>query len=402
MKKTLLLPIIVAIAISFGIGFYVGQVNKPSVEKLELLTNPELGKPTGVDFSLFWDAWKIVEEKYVDRLKLNPQEMIYGAISGMLRTLNDPYTLFLLPQESKKFKEDMQGSFEGIGAEISIRKGVLTIIAPLEGSPAKRAGLLPQDKILKINETATSDLNIDEAVNLIRGPKGTEVNLLILREEWSEPKEIKIIRETIQIPILKWELLAPSQAEGSNIAYIQFYHFTENAPYEFQKAVQEILASNAKSIILDLRNNPGGYLETSVDIASWFLPKNEIVAIEDFGNGEKIEYRSKGYLKLANFPLVVLVNSGSASASEIVAGALRDIRGIKLVGEKTFGKGSVQEMEQLRGGSSLKITIAKWLTPSGKSIMEEGLEPDIKIERTPEDIDANRDPQLDKALELLK
>lgn len=396
MKKTLLLPIIVAIAISFGIGVYVGQVNRPSVEKLELLTSPELGKPAGVDFSLFWDAWKIVEEKYVDRLKLNPQEMIYGAISGMLRALGDPYTLFLLPQESKKFKEDMQGSFEGIGAEISIRKGVLTIIAPLEGSPAKRAGLLPQDKILKINETATSDLNIDEAVNLIRGPKGTEVNLLILREEWSEPKEFKITREAIQIPVLKWEL------KDSNIAYIQFYHFTENASFEFQKTVQEILASNAKSIILDLRNNPGGYLETSVDIASWFLPKNEIVAIEDFGNNKKIEYRSKGYLKLANFPLVVLVNSGSASASEIVAGALRDIRGIKLVGEKTFGKGSVQEMEELAGGSSLKITIAKWLTPSGKSIMEEGLEPDIKIERTPEDIDANRDPQLDKALEMLR
>ena len=396
MKKTFLLPIIIAIALSFGIGVYVGQVNRPSVEKLELLTNPELGKPTGVDFSLFWDTWKIVEEKYVDRLKLNPQEMIYGAISGMLRALGDPYTLFLPPQETKKFKEDMQGSFEGIGAEISIRKGVLIIIAPLEGSPAKRAGLLPQDKILKINETAASDLNIDEAVNLIRGPKETEVKLLILRDEWSEPKEIKITREAIQIPVLKWEL------KDSNIAYIQFYHFTENASFEFQKTVQEILASNAKSIILDLRNNPGGYLETSVDIASWFLPKNEIVAIEDFGNDKKIEYRSKGYLKLANFPLVVLVNSGSASASEIVAGALRDIRGIKLVGEKTFGKGSVQEMEQLASGSSLKITIAKWLTPSGKSIMEEGLEPDIKIEMTKEDFDANRDPQLDKALEMLK
>jgi len=396
MKKTLLVPIIFFIALSFGIGVYVGQVSRPSVEKLELLTNPELNKPTGVDFSLFWDAWKIVEEKYVNRLKLNPQEMIYGAISGMLRALNDPYTLFLPPQESKKFSEDMQGSFEGIGAEISIKKGVLTIVTPLEGSPAKRAGLLSGDKILKINETSSADLNIDEAVNLIRGPKGTEVKLLISRDEWPEPKEIKIIREAIQIPILKWEL------KNQNIAYIQLYHFTENAAFEFQKTVQEILTSNAKSIILDLRNNPGGYLETSVDIASWFLPKNEIVAIEDFGNGKKTEYRSKGYLKLANFPLVVLVNSGSASASEIVAGALRDIRGIKLVGEKTFGKGSVQEMEQLRGGSSLKITIAKWLTPSGKSIMEEGLEPDVKVERTSEDIEAGRDPQLDKALEMLK
>ena len=397
MKKTLTVSILIlSVILSFSAGIFIGQQNRPSVEKIQLVKNQEIGKPVDVDFSLFWDAWKLVEEKYVDRLNLNAQKMTYGAISGMLQSLDDPYTLFLPPQESKKFSEDMKGDFGGIGAEVGMRNNILTIIAPLEDTPAKLAGLKAQDKILKIDDKSTENLNVDEAVNLIRGPKGTEVKLLISRDEWPEPKEIKIKRDTIKIPIFKWEL------KNSSIAYIQFYQFTENSPQEFQKIVQEILNSNAKSIILDLRNNPGGYLESAVDITSWFLPKGDVVAIEDFGNGKKTEYKSDGYLKLANFPLVLLVNQGSASASEIVAGALRDQRGIKLVGQKTFGKGSVQQLEQLKGGSSLKVTIAKWLTPSGHSIMDEGLEPDVKVDLTQQDIDNNRDPQIDKAIEMLK
>lgn len=397
MNKKFIIPIlIVAIIASFAAGLYIGKSSKPSVEKITLLKQPEMGKPLDLDFSLFWDVWYKIEEKYVERSKLDAQKMIFGAISGMLRSLDDPYTLFLPPEESKKFQEDMRGDFEGIGAEIGIRKGILTIISPLEGTPAQKAGLQPQDKILQIDDTSTENLNLDEAVTFIRGPKGTEVRLLIARDSWPEPKEVRITRDTINIPIFKLEFKDP------DIAYIQLYHFTENSPAEFQKTVDKILNSDAKKIILDLRNNPGGYLEAAVDLASWFLPKEEVVAAEDFGNGQKVEYRSRGYMKLADYPIIVLVNQGSASASEILAGALRDIKGVKLVGEKTFGKGSVQQLEELRGGSSLKITIAKWLTPSGKTIMNEGLEPDIKVEMTQEDIDNNRDPQLDKAIEMLR
>lgn len=397
MNKRIIAPIlIVAIIVSFAVGLYVGKGSKASIEKITLLKQPEVGKPLGLDFSLFWDVWYKIEEKYVERSKLDTQKMIFGAISGMLRSLDDPYTLFLPPEENKKFQDDMKGDFEGIGAEIGIRKGILTIISPLEGTPAQKAGLYSQDKILQIDDTSTENLNLDEAVTLIRGPKGTEVRLMIVRDGWPEPKEIKITRDTINIPILKLEFKDPG------IAYIQLYHFTENSPEEFQKTADKILKSDAQKIILDLRNNPGGYLEAAVDLASWFLPKEEVVAIEDFGNGKKVEYRSRGYMQLADYPIVVLVNQGSASASEILAGALRDIKGVKLVGEKTFGKGSVQQLEDLRGGSSLKITVAKWLTPSGKTIMNEGIEPDEKVEMTLEDIESDKDPQLEKAIEMLK
>lgn len=397
-NKKLFLPIlIVAIIASFSVGIYIGKTSKPSVEKIGLLKNPEIGKPADVDFSLFWDVWKQVEDNYVDRAKLDPQKMVYGAISGMLRSLDDPYTMFMPPDESKKFSEDMQGSFEGVGAEIGMRKGVLTVISPLEGSPAKKAGLMPLDQILKIDDTSTDNLNLDEAVNKIRGPKGSEVKFLIMRESWKEPKEFKITRDTIQIPVLKWEI------RNNNIADIELYQFTGNISEEFSKIVPEIVKANPKGIILDLRGNPGGYLETAVDVAGWFMDSGKVVAIEDFGDSKKIDYRTQGGQQaLKKYPMVVLIDSGSASAAEILAGALRDDRGIQLVGVKSFGKGSVQQLNNLTGGSSLKITIAKWLTPSGKSIMNDGLEPDVKVDMTEDDIANNRDPQLDKTLEMLK
>ena len=395
-KKTLVSILVVAIIISFTAGFYVSKSSRPAVEQVILVNNAELNKPGRVDFSLFWDAWKLVEDKFINRSKLEAQKMVYGAISGMLGALGDPYTVFLPPEENKKFSEDMKGEFGGIGAEIGIRKDVLTIISPLEGSPAKKAGLLPQDKILKVDDKSTDNITIDEAISLIRGPKGTEVKLTIFREGWKDTKDFKIIRDIIKVPVLKWEL------KDKDIAHIQLYHFTENSDLEFKKAVQEILNSNAKKILLDLRGNPGGYLETATEIASWFTEKGQTIAVEDFGDSKKTEYKSEGYAKLISFPVVVLVDSGSASASEILVGALRDLRGIKLVGTKTFGKGSVQQLEQMRGGASIKITVAKWLTPSGKSIMDDGLEPDVKIELTEDDINNNRDPQLDKALDMLR
>jgi len=402
MKKYIFIPIwIILFAVIFGFGFFIGQTNQPSIDKIQGISNKDLGQPTSVDFSLFWDAWHMIEKKHVDRLNLDVQKMIYGAVKGLFDSLDDPYTVFMEPEKSKMFLDDMSGSFEGIGAEIGIRKGVLTVISPLEGNPAQKAGLKPGDKIFKVDDTLTADLSLDQAVEIIRGEQGTEVTLLIARNEWEEAREIKIIRDTIQIPIIKWEKIDLDN-ENEWVAYIQLYHFTENSADQFRKTIQQALKENPKGIILDVRNNPGGYLEIAVDIASWFLPKGELVVAEDYGNGNRNEHRSKGYGLLEDMPTIVLINEGSASASEILAGALRDIKGVKIVGQKSFGKGSVQQLEKLKDGSSAKITVAKWLTPAGTNINKEGIVPDEEIKITIEDIDEMRDPQLYKAIELLK
>ena len=379
--------LVIIIFVVFGTGFWLG---KNSVVC-------QFCAPEDIDFSLFWEAYHTLQDKFVNKEKLDVQKMIYGAISGMVKSLEDPYTVFFPPQEAKRFEEDVKGTFEGVGMEIGIRKGQLQVIAPLEGTPAQKAGLRAGDKILKIDEESTVDIAIEKAVNLIRGPKGTQVSLTIFREGWEEVKEFKITRAVIEIPSLKWEI------KQDDVAYLKLYHFTEKAGSDFRIAAFEILNSPAKKIILDLRNNPGGYLEVAQDIAGWFLEKGQIVAIEDFGEGkEQNEYFAEGPSRLLEYPLVILINEGSASGSEILAGALRDNRGTILVGEKTFGKGSIQELEKLRGGSSLKITIAKWLTPRGELISDIGLEPDLKVEMTEEDYEQDRDPQLDKAIEVIR
>ena len=400
-KKYLLIPVvIIIIAVIFGAGFYFGSIERViSTPSDTIIINRELGQPGTIDFSLFWQVLKKIEEEYVDSQKIDYQKILYGAISGMTESLGDPYTVFMEPQKTKDFVESVEsgGSFEGVGMELGIKNETLTVVAPLEGTPAARAGIKAGDKILRIDDTPTNNLLVEEAVSLIRGKKGTKVVLTISRKGFSEPKEITLIRETIQVPIVKWEL------KNDNIAYIKIYQFTGNLPNKFQDIASAILESKSQKIILDLRNNPGGYLEVAADVASWFLPRGEVVAIEDFGKEDtQKKYRSDGYKGFQDFSVVVLINKGSASASEIVAGALRDIKNIKLVGETSFGKGSVQSLERFKDDSSLKITIAKWLTPSGISISDEGLKPDIEIELTDEDYDADRDPQLDKAIELLK
>lgn len=401
MKKIISAVVVVALIIGgFGAGFWYGKNSQPSIEKVTGVINLEQGKPQSIDFTLFWDAWEKVQDKYVNREKLDYQQMVYGAISGMLKSLGDPYTVFMTPQENKDFSQALQGNFEGIGAEIGIRNDILTVISPLENSPSKKAGLLAGDKILKIDDTVTADLTADQAVSLIRGTKGTQVRLTIARDSWTSAQEITITRDVIDIPVTKFEI---KQVDTKPIAYLALYHFTENSYQEFAKAAQQILTSGVKGIVLDLRDDPGGYLDAAVDIASWFLPEDELVVTEDYGNNKKIEHRSTGINKLGSYPVVVLINEGSASASEILAGALRDnIPSVKLVGEKSFGKGSVQEFQDMNGGTSIKITVAKWLTPAGHSIADEGLEPDVKVDITKEDIDNGRDPQLDKALELFK
>lgn len=384
-KLIILVFLIALVGGSFSLGVWVGQEQCP------------VCPPQEVNLSLLWEAWDVLEKEYVNPDQLNTQEMIYGAISGAVKSVGDPYTTFLKPKDSKRFKENVSGKFEGVGMEIGIRDGQLQVIAPLEGTPAEKAGILAGDKILKVDGTSTRDITIEEAVNLIRGPKGTTVTLTIARESWEEPNPIEIERATIKIPSLKWEL------KQENIAYLKLYHFSEKASSDFREAALEILDSPAEKIILDLRNNPGGYLEVAQGIGGWFLERGKVVAIEDFGpNEKKIKFKAKGPGVFVEYPVVVLINEGSASGSEILAGALRDNRGVKLIGETSFGKGSVQEVEDLKGGSSLKVTVAKWLTPDGESITDKGLKPDLEIEMTTKDYQAGRDPQLDKAIELIR
>lgn len=398
LTKNLILSfsLLIIILISFVFGFYIGE-NYGIFEGIARIS-PSI---EGMDFSLFWETYHLLRENFIEPEKLDSQKLIYGAVSGMVESLDDPYTVFFPPEESKRFLDDISGEFEGVGMEIGIKKSQLEVIAPLEGTPAQKAGLRPGDKILKIEDVYTRDITIEEAVDLIRGPKGTEVTLTVFRESWEKSEEIKISRDVIEVPSLKWEL--KDVPEGYPIAYLRLYHFSEKAKLDFKKAAVEILNSPAQKIILDVRSNPGGYLEIVQDIAGWFLKDGEIVAIEDFGGEkEKKEYLAEGNEKLLHYPLVVLINKGSASGSEILAAALRDNRDVKIIGEKSFGKGSVQELKKLRDDSGLKITIAKWLTAKGELINDVGLEPDIEVEMTEEDYREDRDPQLDRAIEIIR
>jgi len=414
------IAIIIFVALlSFSSGYFVAEPTN-NFRFNDLLKTQETSKVENseVDLSLFWAALDKIKEKYINRNDINYDTLVNGAVSGMVNSLGDPYTVFLSPDELKQFEEGIDGVFEGIGAEIGMKNSLITIIAPLENSPAQRAGLKAGDKILKIGDTVTVDMTIEQAVEKIRGPKGTSVALLVSREGWEQAKQIDIQREVINVPSFKWSL------KEEKVAYIQLFRFGPETGDELRSVAQEIANSKADRIILDLRNNPGGFLETSVEISSLFLPENTLVVSEDYGNGKKDEYKTTGKSVLGNYPIVVLVNQGSASASEILAGALRDQKKVKLIGEKTFGKGSVQVLETLKtcnGNSTnstksavkkilsskcdvagIKITIAKWLTPSGKSINDEGLKPDIEVKSVEDSQDPEKDIQLDKALEVVK
>ncbi len=383
---------------TFFVGYSVGLESAQPISVIEVIgKNPQGSADTkAVDFSLFWDVWSRIEEKYVDQSKINREKLVFGAISGMVRALGDPYTEFFPPQETKQFQEDIKGAFGGIGAEIGIRKGVLTIISPLKDSPAERAGLHAGDKVLGIDGVGTADLSLNEAVGKIRGEVGTKVVLTVLRDEKGDkPFDVTVIRDIIKIPIVRTE------KKQDGVFVIHLYHFTENSGVEFRNAIQEFAASGSQKLVLDLRNNPGGYLDMAVEIASWFLGPGDIVAREKFADGTEELYRSRGYRILDRVPTIILVNEGSASASEILAGALRDNKAMKLVGRTTFGKGSVQELINLEQNSSVKITIAKWLTPNGTEINEVGLTPDVLVE-IPTEPEEGKDYDLEAAIEILK
>jgi len=379
--------LIIIIFVVFGVGFWLGEETKIC----------PFCPPEEVDFSIMWETWHKLEESYVNPNDLNEQKMVWGATKGMVESVGDPYTIFFTPEETKKFLEDVSGEFEGVGMEIGIKDNQLQIVSPLENTPAEKAGLRPGDKIIKIDDALTLNITIEEAVSLIRGPKGTEVNLTIAREGWESTQEFKIKRDVIKVPSMKWELME------DNVVYIKLYHFSENLDRDFRTAAVEILKTSADKIILDLRSNPGGYLERAQDVAGWFLEKGQAVVIEDFSEEEEqIIYKAKGGSEFLNYPVIIIINEGTASASEILASALRDNRKIELIGKTSYGKGSVQKLEHLQDGSSLKVTVAKWLTPAGEHITDKGLTPDIEVEFTEEDYNQDQDPQLDRALEIIK
>lgn len=386
--------LVLGITIILGSGFWLGFRYGQSVPKtINVYGVSNIDNKTSADFGIFWETWDAIRQNYLKDSEVDNKTRVYGAAQGVVRSLGDPYSEFFPPDKSQKFEEDVFGSFGGIGAEIGSKKGFIVIVAPLKNSPAERAGLRSGDKILMVNSTSTEGLSVEEAVQIIRGPEGTEVKLLILRDEWDKPKEFKIIRETIQIPTLDYEI-------RDSVLIIKLYSFNANSERLFYDAVVDgFLKKNAKGLVLDLRNNPGGYLGVATDLAGWFLKKGTLVVKEIKRNGKGDQHLANGNAALVNVPTVILINKGSASASEILAGALQIQKGVKLVGEETFGKGTVQKLVHLSDGSSLKITIANWVLPNGLVLEGNGLKPDIKVEAKENE---EKDIQLEKALEVVK
>ncbi len=389
------LVVILLLAGGATLGYQVGS-RSPRTIVVKELTGTDGTKTTDADFGTFWQAWETIDDMYLKAKDIRNSARVYGAIGGLVDSLNDPYSIFLKPGDSKQFEDDIRGNFGGVGAELGIRKGQLLIIAPLKDTPASKAGLRGGDAILRVNSTSTEGISIDEAVRMIRGPERTDVTLTISRATWEKPREIKLKRERIIVPTLD------SEMKEGNIEYIRLYSFNGNAGSLFYQAIVQASAQGAKGLILDLRNNPGGYLETAVNLAGWFLPRGTLVVSEEGRSGVIDQLRANGNAALAEFPVVVLINEGSASAAEILAGALHDNRHIKLVGTQSFGKGTVQQLTDLRDGSSLKLTIAHWVLPSGTILEGKGIAPDVEVKLTDEDIEKKRDPQLDKAIEIMK
>ena len=386
---------------SFFAGTVVGFDRRPEIEMVTTLSGKEEGMPEKIDFSAFWKAWNVLNQKYVstkiDNKTANDEDKVYGAISGLADSLGDPYTTFFPPEEAKLFESEISGNFGGVGMEVGMKDNVVTVIAPLKNTPASRAGILSGDKVVEIDGMSTQGMSVDQAIKKIRGEKETKVELTLLREGKKDLIKVSITRDTINIPTIDTEI-------KNGVFIIKLYNFSEQSPRLFRDALQKFITGGTPKLVLDLRGNPGGYLTAAIDIASWFLPSDAVVVIEDFGGKkEQIVHKSSGYNVFNdNLKMVVLVDAGSASASEILAGALKEHEIATLVGTATFGKGSVQELVPITSKTSLKVTIARWLTPKGNSISDGGLKPDVEVKVTEEDRTAGKDLQLEKALELLK
>ncbi len=412
------LLVIAFIVLVGGTGYYFGE-RKASIsigKDKRVVINTEIPNNENVDFSLFWDVWAKLNRYYIDPDKIDIQKLVFGAISGMVNAVDDPYTSFFTPKENKEFKEDLGGQFEGIGAQLGIKEGRVIIVTPLKGNPAEKAGLKPNDFILRVNGEDTTGWSVPQAVAKIRGPRGTNVTLTVYHENDGAPIDITLVRATIVVPsVTSWIKTIPeiTEIQGATesasfrgntdmIAYLSLSRFGDHTNEDWDKAVSEIAANKAgalRGLILDLRNNPGGYLEGSVYIASEFI-KNGVVVSQVNSDGTRQEYPVDRKGKLLNIPIVVLINKGSASAAEIVAGALKDYKRATIVGETSFGKGSVQTPFELKQGAGVHITTGKWLLPLGDSISEKGVTPDVIVSLS-SDATATSDGQLAKAIEVL-
>lgn len=381
----------------FLAGVYVGFENRPSSQKITGLVNKETATLAGTtDFEPFWKAWQLVKEKYPGADKTTDQEHVYGAIKGLLASFGDPYTMFFTPEESKVFEGEIAGEFGGVGMEMGQKDGVLTVVAPLKDTPAAKAGILAGDKVIKIGDKVSADMTTDKAIDLIRGEPGTSVTLTITREGLSEPKVFTLVRAKISIPTVDTE-----KRPDKKVFIIKLYSFSAQSPELFRNALNEFANTGYTHLVLDLRNNPGGYLDAAVSMASWFLPEGDVV-VKEIGKTDKdtVLHKSKGPgIFKGKIDMVVLVNKGSASASEILAGALSEHGVATLMGTQTFGKGSVQELMKLTSDTSIKITVAKWYTPKGVSISDSGLTPKIKLEPNK---DETHDAQLESAVNFFK
>jgi carboxyl-terminal processing protease len=393
----ILISVLIA-GVLFTTGFYVGRRNSLDNIPAQFLnaTSTE-----NVDLAPFWKAWNLLDERFAPASstvpKVSDQAKIWGAIQGLASSYGDPYTVFFPPVESKTFEEEISGSFGGVGMEIGVADGLLTVIAPLKGTPAEKVGVLAGDKIIMIGDKPAQKMTTDEAIKMIRGEVGTSVVITFERKGVKEPIIKTLVRASIEIPTVDTKILP------GNVFVISLYNFSATSPNLFRGALRKFIESGSDKLVLDLRNNPGGYLEAALDMASWFLPTGKVVVTENFGDKTApIIYRSKGYdIFTDKLKFVILVNEGSASASEILAGALREQNKAILIGEKTFGKGSVQELVPVTFSTSLKITVAHWFTPLGKSISNGGLTPDIEVKLTPENTKGGADPQMDAAVKYL-
>ncbi len=394
-----LMVVAVLVTLITSMAFLAGFVARASLVSEPITVAAVSVEPTTSEqeaFRVFWEAWHILEREFYGDLP-NDQEMIYGAIRGVISDLDDQYTAFLDPKLAAVVREDMSGSFEGIGAVVNMNdNGQLEIVQTFGDKPAARAGLKPGDIVLAVGDTAIEEMSIFEAVALIRGPAGSVARLMIERQGIVEPFVVEVVREKIEIPVVESRIL------DDDIAYLKLSEFNAQATGKLKTHLQSLLAEKPRGLIFDLRDNPGGYLNVSVEIGSQFVGEGPIL-LEKFKDDQDRDYPAQGGgLATDDVPLVVLVNGGSASASEIVAGAIQDTgRGI-LIGEQTLGKGSVQLSHHLSDGSELRVTIARWFTPNGRAIHEEGLTPDIQVDITDEDIEAGRDPQLQRAIEYLQ
>lgn len=399
-KRVKNIGVIILAVCLFAVGFVAGRIfqsNKGAIDSL-------VAGSSDVSFDLFWDVWNLMENKYVDSSKIDEQNMLYGSIKGMVNSFDDAATVFLDPEETQAFNEASEGKlFQGIGAELGYEKGQIVVVSPLEGSPAKAAGIKPGDYILAVDGVAiTSDETVYDVVAKIRGESGTKVKLTILHKGASESVDIEITRSEITVPSMSLSY----KGENGSIAVLKVNRFTDATYNEWtanwDEAVNSIVESGAKKMVLDLRGNPGGFFNAAIYAADDFLDAGKVIAKEQDSEGKVQEYTSTKGGKLVNIELVVLVDSGSASASEILSGALKQAGRATVVGEKTYGKGTAQTVIDLSDGSTLHVTILKWLLPDGGWLNKDNpITPDIEVEYSNDDFEAGNDTQMNKAIEIL-